>query len=190
MSALAEMHPPAAEATPALRGRRLVVAGAATPGAIGLAVAERALRAGAHVTLTAAPGDLERCRELADRLPRGAHVVCADLDREEDVGALREHLRCAYGTVDGALHAVPSPAALGALSRAVVPLFPPAGGSLVGLAPHGDGASEWAPADPGPVADALLFLLSERGRRFTAQARIPSTSPPPPHVPEQRGAAR
>ena len=149
-----------------LRNKKLVITGVATPDSIAYAVAERALLAGAHVTLTAPPRDFERCRDLCERLPHGgAHAVLADLTSAEDLSKLREHLRCSYGTVDGALHAVAfaprdaldgaladaDPAgielafrtstwSLAGLARAVAPLFPPGGGSLVGLTFHSDGA--------------------------------------------------
>ncbi len=241
-----------------LRDKRLLITGVATPDSIAFAVAERALLGGAHVTLTAPPRDLERCRAVAALLPRdGAHVVCADLTDDEDVDALSEHLRCAYGTLDGALHAVafaprevlygPFTAAgaerielafrtstwsLAALARAVAPLFPVGGGSLVGLTFHSEGAwptynwmgvcksaleatnrylardlgatgsranlvaagplltraasgipgfdlllkaweeqapLAWDPRDAGPVADAVLFLLSDLARAITGE---------------------
>ncbi len=129
-----------------LRDKRLVLAGVAGAEGVGDAVARRALVQGAHVTLVASPRRLERCRELAAALPRPAHVVCADLAREEDVLALREHLRCAYRTVDGAVLAMgPATAdasaggAFAALARAVAPLLPPGRGSLVGVTHHGAG---------------------------------------------------
>ena len=148
-----------------LRDKRLLITGVATTDSIAYAVAERALLMGAHVTLAAPPRDFERCREVADLLPRGAHAVCADLTKDEDLDRLRGHLSCAYGTVDGALHAAAfAPAAaldgpmtaagqeaielafrtstwsLAGLARAVAPLFPAGGGSLVGLTFHSDGA--------------------------------------------------
>lgn len=240
-----------------LRDKRLVITGVATPDSIAYAVAERALLAGAHVTLTAPPRDFERCRALAEVLPRAAHAVQVDLTSDEDVAALAEHLRCAYGTVDGAVHAVayaprealdgPLTAAgaegielafrtstwsLAALARAVAPVFPAHGGSLVGLTFHSAGAwgtynwmgvckaaleaanrylardlgrtgsranlvaagpletraaggipgfdellrawaeqapLVWDPRDPGPVADAVCFLLSDLSRSITGE---------------------
>ena len=132
-----------------LRDKRLVLAGHA--------VARRALLQGAHVTLVAPPRRLGRCRELTEALPRPAHVVCADLALEEDVLALREHLRCAYRTVDGAVLAMAPAAAdpsaggaFSALARAVAPLLPPGRGSLVGVAHHGAGprGAPWRPGGP------------------------------------------
>ncbi len=185
-----------------LRDLRLVLAGVTTAGGAGHAVARRALLDGAHVTLVAPQRELARCRRLAEALPRGAHVVCADLDCEEDVAALHEHLRCAYRTVDGALHAAmahPSPrtpgtSPLAALGRAVTPLLPPGGGSLVGLASHGAVARapaleadvrrlarELAPAGgrvnvvaagregPADVARVIRFLLSPLAQGVTGQ---------------------
>jgi len=142
-------------------------------------VARRALLQGAHVTLVAPPRRLERCRDLAAALPRPAHVVCADLAREEDVLALREHLRCAYRTVDGAVLAMAPAAAdasaggaFAALARAVAPLLPPGRGSLVGVTHHG----------AGPRPSAL-----QRAARDLARDLAPSgtranlvVAPPPP----------
>jgi enoyl-[acyl-carrier protein] reductase I len=171
-----------------LRDKRLLITGVATPDSIAYAVAERALLGGAHVTLTAPPRDIERCRELAELLPRASHVVQADLTRDEDIARLREHLRCAYGKVDGALHAVAfapraalegplteasaegielafrtSTWSLAALAQAVAPLFPARGGSLVGLTFHSDGA--WSTYNWMGVCKAAL----EAANRYLAR---------------------
>lgn len=145
-----------------LHDTHLVLAGVTSAEGVGHAVARRALLQGAHVTLVAPPPLLERCRQLAEELPRSPHVVCAHLAREEDVLALHEHLRCAYGTVDGAVLA-PAPAvadasaggALAALARAVAPLLPPGRGSLVGVAHHGSGTR------PSAVERATRHLARE-----------------------------
>jgi hypothetical protein len=181
-----------------LRSKRLVIAGAIAAGSASHAVARRALLDGSHVTLVAPPGRLAGCRDLAEGLPRIAHVVCADLARDEDVAALHEHLRCAYGTVDGALYAAapdagPQAAAFGALARAVAPLLPPGGGSLVALAAPAEDepsalvaagrllARELAAAGgrvnvvaggragDGRVADAACFLLGPVAQEVTGQ---------------------
>jgi meromycolic acid enoyl-[acyl-carrier-protein] reductase len=148
-----------------LRDRRLLITGVATADSIAYAVAEQALLSGAHVTLTAAPRDFEHCRELAEVLPHGAHVIRADLTRQEDLDRLHEHVRCAYGTLDGVVHAVAfaprealdgtladagpdgvelafrtSTWSFAGLAAAVAPLFPAGRGSLVGLTFHSDGA--------------------------------------------------
>lgn len=148
-----------------LRDKRLLITGVATTDSIAFAVAERALLGGAHVTLSAPSRDFERCHEVASYLPGRAHVVKADLTDDADLAELAEHLRSAYGTVDGALHAVafapretldgsmigPDAARIetafrtstwsfAGLARAVAPLFPAGGGSLVGLTFHSEGA--------------------------------------------------
>jgi len=178
---------------------RLVITGDAGPDGLGAAVARRALLLGAHVTLVAPPPLLAGCRDLAEGLPRGAHAVCADLTRPDDVAALREHLRCAYGSVDGAVHAAEEAGSAGAraltaLAGAVAGLLPDGGGSLVALAPPGDperpSALEAAardlagtlgaagarvnvvaagPRSPLRAADAACFLLSSRAQGTTGQ---------------------
>jgi enoyl-[acyl-carrier protein] reductase I len=138
-----------------MRDQRLLITGLATTDSIAYAVAERALLAGAHVTLTAPPGDVERCRAAAEHLPPGAHVVQVDLTRDEDVDALAEHLRCAFRPLDGALDAGPATAAsLAALARAVAPRFPGGGGALLGLAGP-EGADAALTAERRRLADAL-----------------------------------
>lgn len=240
-----------------LTDRRLLVTGVASPESIAYAVAERALDDGAHVTLTAPPRDLDRCRDLAHTLPGDVAVVCADLTSTEDLDALQRRLRADGGPLHGAVHAVayaPAEAldgpfveagqagvelafrtsawSLAGLARAVAPLFPAGGGSLVGMTFHSHGAwatynwmgvcksaleatnrylardlgtvgaranlvaagplhtraaggipgfdalldawerqapLRWDATDPGPVADATLFLLDDASRAITGE---------------------
>jgi enoyl-[acyl-carrier-protein] reductase (NADH) len=146
-----------------LRDKRLVITGVADADSLAYAIAERALMAGAFVTLVAPPEDFPRCRALADGLPFGAHAVRADLTDAADVARLREHLSCGYRAVDGALHAggVAPPQAL---ADAVAPLLPPGGRSLVAQAGD-DGTCFALGTDAGEV---LQLAAGAPARRLAA----------------------
>lgn len=140
-----------------LRGKRLVIAGVDGDGSLAYPIADHALRGGAFVTLVATPKHFARCRERVDWLPRGAHAVRADLTVDADVAGLHEHLRCAFGAVDGAVHVSgggerSSPQALAALAAGIAPLLTPGGGPLVAVAPD--------ERDPQAVAEAVSVLLA------------------------------
>jgi len=113
-----------------LRDKRIVITGVWDADSVAYATAERALLAGAFVTLVAPAEEFARCRALADALPFGAHAVRADLTDAADVARLREHLSCGYRAVDGALHAGGA-APPEALAHAVAPLLAPGDRSLV-----------------------------------------------------------
>ncbi len=144
-----------------LRDKRLVITGASDAETIAYAVTERALLAGAFVTLVAAPHEVDRCRALAGGLPFGAHVVRADLNDPADVARLREHLRCGYRGVDGALHAGGG-APPEALADALAPLLPPGGRSLVALGDDGETACFALGEDARAITGEVLLLGGPR----------------------------
>jgi hypothetical protein len=159
-----------------LRDKRLVVDGVLAPDMPAYAVAERALLEGAHVTLTAPPSAFPRCRELCERLPRGAHAVRIDVTSVEDQARLREHLRCAYGAVDGVVADV-TPAAsalegrldllvgaspLAGLLRATAPLLDPDTAAVVGVV---------ALPDDDRLAPAVLQACQEAARQASRSLR-------------------
>jgi enoyl-[acyl-carrier protein] reductase I len=239
-----------------LAGKRLLITGVITKDSIAFHAAERAQQEGATVLLTSF-GRVRRLTErAATRLPEPVDVIELDVNRPEDLAALRERLGERWGVVDGALHAIafapedalggrfmtaPAESAaeafktsafsLKALAAAVEPLMSP-GGSIVGLdfdatvawpiydwmgvakaalesvsrylardlgprgirvnlisaGPLGTVAARgipgferlaslweeqaplgWDPSDPGPVASAICFLLSDYARGISGE---------------------
>ena len=89
-----------------LEGKRLLVTGALTRRSIAFAVAEQAQLAGAEVVLTSF-GRARRLTERAARqLPVPADVLELDVNRSEDLAALRVELDSRWGGLDGVLHAI------------------------------------------------------------------------------------
>jgi enoyl-[acyl-carrier protein] reductase I len=89
-----------------LAGKRLVITGVMTRDSIAFAVASEALSAGAEVVLTS----FGRARRLTERaagqLPVECDVLELDVNREEDLSALRAELASRWPSVDGVLHAI------------------------------------------------------------------------------------
>jgi enoyl-[acyl-carrier protein] reductase I len=89
-----------------LAGKRLVITGVMTRDSIAFAVASEALSAGAEVVLTS----FGRARRLTERaagqLPVACDVLELDVNREEDLSALRAELASRWQSVDGVLHAI------------------------------------------------------------------------------------
>ncbi|HEX8646587.1 MAG TPA: enoyl-ACP reductase FabI [Thermoleophilaceae bacterium] len=176
-----------------LAGRKILVTGVATRQSIGYAVAREAQLAGAEVLLTS----FGRVRKLTERtartLPEPVDVLELDVSRPEDFAALTGELESRWGHVDGALHSVafapddalggdflttPAESAetafrvsafsLKGLGEALVPLFPPSGGSIVGL--DFDAQVAWPAYDWMGVAKAALesvtrYLARDLGGR-------------------------
>jgi meromycolic acid enoyl-[acyl-carrier-protein] reductase len=241
-----------------LNDKKLLITGVVTRDSIAWHVAERAQRLGAEVVLTGF-GRARRLTERAARsLPEPPEVLELDVNKEEDLLALRAELAKSWGRVDGVLHAIAfaPPDALGgafmdtppesaeaafrtsayslkALTEAMLPLFDDErGASVVGLdfdaqvawpaydwmgvakaaleavsrylardlgprgvrvnlvsagpietlAAHGIPGFDqlsglwqaqaplgWDSSDPGPVADAVCFLLSDMGRAISGE---------------------
>jgi enoyl-[acyl-carrier protein] reductase I len=89
-----------------LAGKRLVITGVMTRDSIAFAVASEALSAGAEVVLTS----FGRARRLTERaagqLPVECDVLELDVNREEDLSALRAELASRWPSIDGVLHAI------------------------------------------------------------------------------------
>jgi len=165
-----------------LEGKRVLVTGVVNNHSIAFAVAEHAQRAGAEVVLTSF-GRVRRLTErAAKRLPSTPDVLELDVNKAEDLGALREQLTERWGGIDGAVHAIafapadalggefmnaPRESAIGAfetsayslkaLAEALLPLYAEGekpGGGLVGLT--FDASVAWPVYDWMGVAKAAL----------------------------------
>ena len=168
-----------------LANKKLVVTGVVTRDSIAWHVAKRAQEEGADIVLTG----FGRARRLTERAARALpgetpDVLELDVNREEDLLALREELDRRWGRVDGVLHAIAfAPAdALGgdflatpadsavaafrtsayslkALAEATFPLMVEAGGgSVVGL--DFDASVAWPAYDWMGVAKAGLEAVN------------------------------
>ena len=162
-----------------LAGKRIVVTGVLNRDSIAYAVAERAQEEGAEVVLTGF-GRARRLTERAARtLPNPCDVLELDVNRTDDLAALRDELNERWGGVDAALHAVAfapadalgggfmqTPAAsaeeafrtsafsLKALAEALLPLYGERGGAIVGL--DFDASVAWPAYDWMGVAKAAM----------------------------------
>ncbi len=87
-------------------GKRLLVTGVLTPGSIAYAVAREALDNGAEVVLTGFGRTRSLTERSAKRLPREVDVLELDVNRPDDVEAVREELERRWGVLDGVLHAI------------------------------------------------------------------------------------
>ena len=162
-----------------LNGKRIVVTGVLNRDSIAYAVAQRAQEQGAQIVLTG----FGRARRLTERAARTLAEPCdvleLDVNRPEDLSALRTELDARWGGIDAALHAVAyapadalggrflhTPAAsaeeafrtsafsLKALAEALLPLYGERGGAIVGL--DFDASVAWPVYDWMGVAKAAL----------------------------------
>jgi enoyl-[acyl-carrier protein] reductase I len=165
-----------------LEDKRLVVTGVMTRESIAYAVAEEAQRAGADVVLTGFGRARRLTERAAKRLPEPADVLELDVNRPEDLEALRAELGERWDAIDGVLHAIAfapedaigggfldTPAAsaitafqtsaysLKALTAALAPLFAPRA-SVVGL--DFDASVAWPAYDWMGVSKAALEAVS------------------------------
>ena len=140
-----------------LDGKRLLVTGVITDASIAFSVARVAIEQGASVVLTGF-GRMTLVERVAKKLPGPAPVVELDVTSPEDLAALPDRVRQHVDGVDGVLHSIgfaPASAlgggfletpwddvatavhvstySLPALAKAVLPLLPERGGSIVGL---------------------------------------------------------
>jgi meromycolic acid enoyl-[acyl-carrier-protein] reductase len=89
-----------------LAGKRLLITGVITKDSIAFHVAQAAQEHGAEVLLTSF-GRVRRMTErAAQRLPEPVDVLELDVNRPEDLEALRTELEQRWGRVDGILHAI------------------------------------------------------------------------------------
>ena len=124
-----------------LEGKRILVTGVVNRHSIAFAVVERALEEGAEIVLSSF-GRVRRLTErAARRLPQEVEILELDVDRDEDLAAVREELARRWGRLDGAVHAIafaPADALggnfLGAPRASAVKAFETSAYSLKGMA--------------------------------------------------------
>jgi enoyl ACP reductase len=175
-----------------LDGKRLLITGVITEASIAFSVAKVAQEQGAEVVLTGY-GRLSLVERVARRLPKPAPLVELDVTSEQDLAALADRVREHVDGLDGVLHSVGfAPASclgenfldapfadvatamevsaysLKSLAVATLPLFGPAGGSIVGL--DFDARMAWPAYNWMGVAKAALestsrYLARELGPR-------------------------
>jgi meromycolic acid enoyl-[acyl-carrier-protein] reductase len=140
-----------------LDGKRLLITGVITEASIAFAVAKLAQQEGAQIVLTGF-GRMSLVQRVAAKLPTPAPVVELDVANQEHLDTLADRVREHVDGVDGVLHSIGfAPASclggdflatpwddvstaiqvsaysLKSLAVGTLPLFPDAGGSLVGL---------------------------------------------------------
>ena len=175
-----------------LDGKRLLITGVITDSSIAFAVAKVAQEQGAEVVLTGF-GRLSLVERVARRLPKPAPLVELDVTSQEHLDALADRVREHVDGVDGVLHSIGfAPAScLGegfldapfsdvatavevsafsfkSLAVATLPLFGPAGGSILGM--DFDARVAWPAYNWMGVAKAALestsrYLARELGPR-------------------------
>jgi enoyl-[acyl-carrier protein] reductase I len=175
-----------------LDGKRLLITGVITDASIAFSVAKVAQEQGAEVVLTGY-GRLSLVERVARRLPKPAPLVELDVTSEQDLAALADRVREHVDGLDGVLHSIGfAPASclgenfldtpfadvatamevsaysLKSLAVACLPLFGPAGGSIVGL--DFDARMAWPAYNWMGVAKAALestsrYLARELGPR-------------------------
>ena len=175
-----------------LDGKRLLVTGVITDASIAWSVARIAIEEGASVVLTGY-GRMSLVERVAAKLPGPAPVIALDVTSPEELDALPDKVREHTDGIDGVLHSIgfaPASAlggnfmstpwedvatavhastySLPALARAVLPLLPERGGSVVGLT--FDARVSWPGYDWMGVAKAGMesaarYLARELGPR-------------------------
>ena len=165
-----------------LDGKRVLVTGVITDASIAFSVARLAQQEGAEVVLTGF-GRLSLVNRIAAKLPKPAPVIELDVTSPEQLAALADRVREHVDGLDGVVHSVAfgPPDALGgnflntpwesvatavnvsaysykALAMAALPLFGPAGGSIVGM--DFDAQVAWPGYDWMGVAKAALEATS------------------------------
>ncbi len=140
-----------------LDGKRLLITGVITDQSIAFSAAKLAQEQGAQVVLTGF-GRMSLVKRVAAKLPDPPPVVELDVTNQEHLDALPDLVREHVDGIDGVLHSIAygPPSTLGedfldapwddvatavgvsayslkSLAVAALPLFPPSGGSVVGL---------------------------------------------------------
>jgi enoyl ACP reductase len=166
-----------------LDGKRLLITGVITRRSIAYAVAEQAQLQGAEVVLTSFGRARRLTERAARRLPQPPDVLELDVNRPEDLEAVRAGLDSRWGALDGVLHAIafapedalggrfldtpPESAAqafttsaysLKALAAPLAPLLERARGSVVGL--DFDASVAWPVYDWMGVSKAALEAVA------------------------------
>ena len=175
-----------------LDGKRVLITGVITDASIAFAVAKVAQEQGAEVVLTGF-GRMSLVERTARRLPKPAPLVQLDITSQDDLAALADRVREHVDGIDGVLHSIGfAPAScLGepfldapfadvatamevsafsfkSLAVATLPLFGPAGGSILGM--DFDATIAWPAYNWMGVAKAALestsrYLARELGPR-------------------------
>jgi enoyl-[acyl-carrier protein] reductase I len=175
-----------------LDGKRLLITGVITDASIAFSIARLAQQEGATVVLTGF-GRLSLVQRVAQKLPSPPPIVELDVANSEHLDSLADRVREHVDGVDGVVHAIGfAPASclggdfldapwedvattvqvsaysLKALAVATLPLFPEAGGAIVGL--DFDARVAWPAYDWMGVAKAGLestsrYLARELGGR-------------------------
>jgi enoyl-[acyl-carrier protein] reductase I len=166
-----------------LDGKRLLITGVITNRSIAWSVAHQAQQQGAELVLTSFGRARRLTERAAGRLPEPADVLELDVNRPEDIDAVRDELESRWGGLDGVLHAiahapedalggrfletpaesasqafVTSAYSLKALSATFAPLLRRDGGSVVGL--DFDASMAWPSYDWMGVSKAALEAVA------------------------------
>jgi enoyl-[acyl-carrier protein] reductase I len=177
-----------------LDGKRLLVTGVITDASIAFSAARVAIEEGATVVLTGF-GRMSLVERVARKLPGEVPVIELDVTSTDDLAALPDRVREHVDGIDGLLHSIgfaPASAlgggfmetpwedvatavhvstySLSSLTKAVLPLLPERGGSVVGLT--FDATMSWPGYDWMGVAKAGMesaarYLARELGPRGT-----------------------
>ncbi len=175
-----------------LDGKRLLITGVITDASIAFSVARVAIEEGASVVLTGF-GRMSLVERVAKKLPGPAPVIELDVTSPEQLASLPDRVREHVDGIDGMLHSIgfaPAGAlggsfmdtpwedvstavqvstySLSSLTKAVLPLLPERGGSIVGLT--FDATLSWPGYDWMGVAKAGLentarYIAREVGPR-------------------------
>lgn len=90
-----------------LEGRRLLITGVLTEGSIAYSVARRAREEGAEIVLTGFGRGLRITTRIANRLGDPApEVLELDVNDDDQLAAVAQHLEEKWGALDGVLHAI------------------------------------------------------------------------------------
>lgn len=87
-------------------GKKLLITGVLNPDSIAFAVAREAQRAGAEILLTSFGRVRSLTEKTAKRLPTPVDVLELDVNKPDDIAAVRDELRRRWSTLDGVLHAI------------------------------------------------------------------------------------
>jgi enoyl ACP reductase len=173
-----------------LEGKRLLITGVITDASIAYSVARLAQLEGAQVVLTGF-GRLSLVQRVAAKLPQPAPVLELDVTDAEQLATLSDRVREHVDGLDGVLHSIgyAPPSCLGgdfldapwsdvatalhastyslkSLAVATLPLFGPAGGSIVGLtfdATLAWPAYDWMGVAKAGLESASRYLARELG---------------------------
>lgn len=87
-------------------GKKLLITGVLNPDSIAFAVAREAQLNGAEILLTSFGRVRSITEKTVRRLPRPVDILELDVNKPDDIVAVREELKRRWGTLDGVLHAI------------------------------------------------------------------------------------